>query len=124
MVDECHKESKKDRDSISTSLVICPASLVYNWEYEFESFAPSMKVLVVTGNSQEREEKIRHIEEFDVAITSYDLLRRDLPFYEPYHFRFEIIDEAQYIKNPDTQNAKAVKLIQSDTRYALTGNSC
>ena len=121
LVDECHKESKKDRDSISASLVICPASLVYNWEYEFESFAPSMKVLVVTGNSQEREEKIRHIEEFDVAITSYDLLRRDLPFYEPYHFRFEIIDEAQYIKNPDTQNAKAVKLIQSDTRYALTG---
>lgn len=121
LVDESHKESKKDKNSISTSLVICPASLVYNWKCEFENFAPCMKVLVVTGNSQEREEKIRHIEEFDVAITSYDLLRRDLTFYELYRFRFEIIDEAQYIKNPGTQNAKAVKLIQSDTRYALTG---
>lgn len=121
LADESRRRQNEDKDRNSVSLVVCPASLVYNWECEFKKFAPSLKVLVVTGTSQEREEKIQHIQEFDAAVTSYDLLRRDLPFYQPYLFRFQIIDEAQYIKNPETQNAKAVKFVRADTRYALTG---
>lgn len=105
----------------SPSLVVCPASLVYNWEWEIEHFAPSLKVLVAVGTSREREEMLRDMGAFDVVITSYDLLKRDLSFYESVRFRFQIIDEAQYIKNPGTLTAKAVKSICSQTRYALTG---
>ncbi|MCI9048526.1 MAG: ATP-dependent helicase [Hungatella sp.] len=103
------------------SLIVCPASLVYNWESEMERFAPSLKTLLVTGPSREREEMLAHAQEYDVVVTSYDLLRRDLHLYEGLSFRFQVIDEAQYIKNPGTQNARAVKSVRAATRYALTG---
>lgn len=103
------------------SLIVCPASLVYNWQCEMETFAPTLKVLVAAGSSHEREEKLKRIRDYHVVITSYDLLKRDLPLYEPYSFRFQVIDEAQYIKNPLTQTARAVKKIRSQARYALTG---
>lgn len=117
LLDTEEHESKYGR----TSLIICPASLVYNWESEIERFAPSLKTVVVAGPSKEREELLGRIGEYDVVITSYDLLRRDLPLYEKFSFRFQVIDEAQYIKNPGTQNAKAVKSVRAVTRYALTG---
>lgn len=104
-----------------TSLIVCPASLIYNWECELENFAPPLRSLVAAGTSQEREEKLKTMENFDVVITSYDLLKRDLDFYKSCRFRFQVIDEAQYIKNPATQTAKAVKAVDSQTRFALTG---
>lgn len=112
---------KHEPKSNETSLIICPASLVYNWESEIERFAPSLKTVVVAGPSREREELLGRAGEYDVVITSYDLLRRDLPLYEKLDFRFQVIDEAQYIKNPGTQNARAVKSVRAVTRYALTG---
>lgn len=114
-----YDESLKEK--MSTSLILCPASLVYNWELEIRRFAPSLKILVVTGNAQEREEKLRHMEEYHVVVTSYDLLKRDLGSYENMVFRFQVIDEAQYIKNPLTQNARSVKAVRAVTRFALTG---
>ena len=112
------KQHDKDRQ---LSLIVCPASLIYNWENEFMTFAPSMRVLSVAGTAEEREEKLRTANDFDVLITSYDLLRRDLGWYESMEFRFQVIDEAQYIKNAQTQNAKAVKVIRARSRFALTG---
>ncbi len=108
-------------DARSTSLIVCPASLVYNWECEMNRFAPSLKVLAVTGNAQEREQKLAYLKEYDVVVTSYELLKRDFAFYENIQFRFQVIDEAQYIKNPSTQSARAVKSVSAMTRYALTG---
>ena len=109
------------KGNLHTSLIVCPASLVYNWECELGHFSPSLKVVVIAGSLKEREEKLKTMEQFDVVITSYDLLKRDLAFYEACEFRFQVIDEAQYIKNPGTQTARAVKKIRSVTRYALTG---
>lgn len=109
------------KGNLHTSLIVCPSSLVYNWECELETFASDLKVLAAVGNSKEREELIKRAESYDVVITSYDLLKRDLSFYQPYEFRFQVLDEAQYIKNPETQTAKAVKSIRAQTRYALTG---
>ncbi len=109
------------RGNHQTSLIICPASLIYNWECELENFAPALKSLVVAGTSREREEKLKDMESYDVVITSYDLLKRDLEFYKSCRFRFQVIDEAQYIKNPTTQTARAVKSVDSQTRFALTG---
>ena len=105
----------------SVSLVICPASLIYNWGHEFSIFAPSLRVLLVTGPQAERQKELEQIDEYDAVVTSYDLLKRDLPYYMEHTFRFEIIDEAQYIKNASTQSAKAVKAVKAISRFALTG---
>jgi SNF2 family DNA or RNA helicase len=105
----------------TTSLIVCPASLIYNWENELEKFAPMLKKCVVAGSASEREELIKAHEEYDVLVTSYDLLKRDIECYEEILFDTEVIDEAQYIKNQSTQAAKAVKMIQAKTKFALTG---
>ncbi|WP_394522352.1 DEAD/DEAH box helicase [Lacrimispora sp. JR3] len=112
---------EKEKQESSVSLIVCPASLVYNWENELRMFAPELKVLTVTGMAADREEMLTHMAGNDVLITSYDLLKRDIPFYEGKSFRFQIIDEAQYIKNASTQSAKAVKGIEAQSRFALTG---
>ena len=104
-----------------THLVICPASLVYNWSAELQRFAPDMKVCMMVGNVSERRELIEKYQEYDVVVTSYDLLKRDIEMYVGKNFDCQIIDEAQNIKNPSTQVAKAVKSINSRTRFALTG---
>ncbi len=111
------KEEKKE----GTSIVISPASLIYNWQEEFSRFAPSLKTLVINGTQAERKALLENYQQYDVLITSYDLLRRDIGEYEDKRFSYQIIDEAQYIKNHTTIAAKAVKCIQSTTKYALTG---
>lgn len=107
------------------SLIVCPASLVYNWENELQRFAPELSVLVAAGNQGEREQMLKDCvegkENADVLVTSYDLLKRDISFYQEMEFRFQVIDEAQYIKNAATQAAKAVKAVSAKTRFALTG---
>lgn len=105
------------------SLVIAPSSLTLNWKNETQKFAQNLNVMVVRGNLTERKELINSIENYDLVITSYDLLKRDIELYKEkdYTFRFIIADEAQYLKNSNTQNAKAIKELKSDTRYALTG---
>ena len=105
------------------SIVICPSSLTLNWQNEAKKFTNELKTLVIKGNALERKEQISKIKDFDIIITSYDLLKRDIEIYreQKYKFRYAIADEAQYLKNSNTQNAKAVKDILADTRYALTG---
>ena len=103
------------------SLIVTPASLVYNWYAEFNKFAPFIKVGMVVGNKDERSALLTHRHEYDVLITSYDLLKRDIDLYSDISFDVEVIDEAQYIKNQTTGAAKAVKEIDSKKRFALTG---
>ena len=103
------------------SLIVCPASLVYNWKKEMKRFAPSLVPVLVTGAAQERKEQIGGIQPGDVVITSYDSLKRDLDFYEKHTFAIQVIDEAQYIKNPITQAANSVKDIRASFKLALTG---
>ena len=111
----------KEENKEGTSLVVAPASLVFNWAEEFERFAPEVLVSVITGTQEERQKKIDAYREWDVLVTSYDLLKRDIHLYEEKEFLYEIIDEAQYIKNHTTAAAKAVKVVSSRIRYALTG---
>ena len=117
-------DEKKRSDGVS--LIVCPASLVYNWENELKIFAPDLKVATLAGAQAEREAQLEELSKTkfagcDVVITSYDLLKRDLGYYLEQDFRFQIIDEAQYIKNAVTQAAKAVKVIKAKTKFALTG---
>ncbi|HZC36601.1 MAG TPA: DEAD/DEAH box helicase, partial [Chthoniobacterales bacterium] len=101
------------------SLVVCPASLLFNWRREAERFTPDLKVLSIDG--ADRSSRFRMIPEQDVVLTSYPLLRRDIEFYRPFHFGAIILDEATHIKNPDTQNAQAATALRGERRFVLTG---
>ena len=109
-------EENKD----SKFLIVCPTALVYNWENEFNKFAPDLSYQVFAGNRQERQELLQKYDG-NIYITSYGLLREDLDIYETKDYRVFVIDEAQNIKNPKTGLTKAVKSITSETKIALTG---
>lgn len=104
-----------------TSIIVCPSSLYINWKKEMSKFSPQMKILVVSGSAEQREKLIKDVEKYDAVITSYDLLKRDVEKYSSYTFKYIIADEAQYIKNNNTKNAKALKKLKSEVRFALTG---
>lgn len=111
----------KNKGDTPKFLIVCPTSLVYNWLDEFENFSPQIRATVVSGNPQERQGMIAQIAYFDVMITSYPLIRRDILYYQEILFDTVFIDEAQFIKNAASQNAQSVKLLRSNHRFALTG---
>ncbi|MGL4952318.1 MAG: DEAD/DEAH box helicase, partial [Culicoidibacterales bacterium] len=100
---------------------VTPKSLVYNWQVEFAKFAPTMRVLLVSGSAFERREQIAMIADYDVVITSYDAIRRDHQQYATIGFHHVVLDEAHIVKNALTQGAKSVKMLTSRCRLALTG---
>ena len=113
---------QKQRKKTGPSLIVCPASLVYNWQSECLRFAQGeLSVLVAAGNQAERRAQIEHCGAYDLVITSYDLLKRDAEQYQGQSFYAVMIDEAQNIKNHTTQAARAAKSIKSQVRFALTG---
>ena len=120
VLDYIHKTDKEKR---KVSMVVSPSSLTLNWQNEADKFASELKTLVINGNLAERKKKIKEIDNYDLIITSYDLLKRDIDLYKDknYNFKYIIADEAQYLKNSNTQNAKSIKKIVAETRYALTG---
>lgn len=102
-------------------LIVCPASLVFNWSSEIERFAPELTAKMIVGTAAERRDLLRQAAGGDILLTSYDLLKRDLDAYEEIQFSCQVIDEAQYIKNHNTQVARAVKAIRAGFKLALTG---
>ena len=110
-----------DKKIGQTSIVVAPSSLVLNWKAEIEKWCPKLKVCIIRGNAESRKKLIDRYKEFDVVLTSYDLLKRDVEQYEGNKFKYIIADEAQYIKNFNTQNATALKSLNGETKFALTG---
>ena len=100
-------------------LVVCPTSLVFNWVAEAKKFTPELKVLALHG--PERQELFEQIPVHDLVVTSYALLRRDAERYRGLEFDTVALDEAQHIKNRETQNAQAVKSVAAAHRLVLTG---
>ena len=100
-------------------LIVCPTSLVFNWVAEAKKFTPELKVLAVHG--PDRNAKFEQIAEHDLVITSYALIRRDADRYRGLEFDTVVLDEAQHIKNRQTQNAHAVKAVRAHHRLVLTG---
>ncbi len=103
------------------SLIVTPASLVLNWQSEIQRFAPGLPVRVITGSAEERKQLLAQIQPGDILVTSYDLLKRDITGYTSISFENQVIDEAQFIKNHDTQAAKAVRRVSAGFKLALTG---
>ena len=107
------------RTQSGPSLIVCPSSLIFNWQREVEKFTPERKVVVIEGS-----QRARHFAEIpgaDLVITSYPLLRRDATRYRAFEFANVILDEAQHIKNPDTQNAQAAGMLRAARKFILTG---
>lgn len=105
----------------TVALVVCPTSLVYNWRAEINKFNDQLKVLPVDGTPMQRKKLLNAIQQFNVIITSYSLLQKDIEFYKKIPFSYVVLDEAQHIKNRGTRNAKSVKMIQAAHRLILTG---
>jgi SNF2 family DNA or RNA helicase len=101
------------------ALIVCPTSLVDNWASEAARFTPDLRVLTVTGT--DRHQKWAGLNEHDLIVTSYALLRRDIEQYAATEFSVAILDEAQHIKNKATQNAQAAKRLHAKQRLVLTG---
>ena len=100
-------------------LLVCPTSLVWNWSREAAAFCPGLRVLAIEGPA--RAGQFAKIPDHDLVITSYSLLRRDAEHYKPFVFSTATLDEAQHIKNPGSQNAKAATSLRSQARFILTG---
>lgn len=100
-------------------LVVCPASLIYNWSSEASRFAPSLDTHILHGSLEARKKELQA--EKGLFITSYDQLRRDIALYKEQSFDCCVLDEAQYIRNAGTKAAKAVKALRAQHRFALTG---
>ena len=116
-----YMKAMKARDENNQFLIVCPTSLVYNWLDELENFTPDLRCLVVTGTPEERLLMVKAMNKVDVYITSYPLLRRDITNYEEKKFHTVFLDEAQFIKNAASLNAKSVKALNAAHRFALTG---
>lgn len=113
-------QGKKEKAE-ALSLIVTPTSLVYNWKEEFNKFNSTLKVLVVDNSPQQRKKALKECRNYDVVITSYNLLQKDVDIYKEIPFDYVILDEAQHIKNRTTRNAKSVKMIQAAHKLILTG---
>lgn len=111
-------ESRRNQDS-RPSLVVVPRSLIFNWQQEAARFTPKLRVLTHTGS--ERVKGNAHFENYDLVLTTYGTLRRDVIHYDEVEFDFVILDEAQAIKNANTETAKAARLLKGRQRLALSG---
>ena len=103
------------------SIVITPTALIYNWKNELEKFAPTLKVGILHSSKSEREKILENIDNYDVLLTTYTTYKNDIEKYEKINFDYCIIDEAQNIKNPDALITKAIKKVNANVRFALTG---
>ena len=103
------------------SLVVVPTSLLYNWLEEIHHFAPSLSACAVTGTKAERTVQLERAMQSDVLVTTYNMIKRDIALYGQKKFRYVFLDEAQHIKNPATQSARAVKKLSMGSCFALTG---
>jgi superfamily II DNA or RNA helicase len=114
---ESRREQRAADASVPPSLVVVPKSLVFNWKAEAARFAPNLRVLDYTGLARKGES----FENCDVALTTYGTLRRDILALKELDFDYVVLDEAQAVKNANTDSAKAVRLVKSRHRLALSG---
>jgi SNF2 family DNA or RNA helicase len=119
---ESRRELRADaraKERPGPSLIVVPRSLVFNWKAEAARFTPQLKILDHTGI--DRRPPGEHFAEYDVVLTTYGTLRRDILKLKDVAFDYCVLDEAQAVKNANTNTAKAVRLLRADHRLALSG---
>lgn len=102
-------------------LIIAPTSLVYNWSNEFDKFGSELKYKVFAENKTKRQEELNNLNDTNILITTYGLVREDKEYYEKINFEVIAIDEAQNIKNNMAQMTKIIKSLKGNAKFALTG---
>lgn len=102
-------------------MIVTPAALMYNWEAEIQKFAPTLPHVCISGNYEQRRQKIESASSPTIFISTYDYVKNDSELYEKMQFEYVILDEAQYIKNHVTKAARSVKELNATYRIALTG---
>jgi non-specific serine/threonine protein kinase len=102
-----------------TSLIICPTSLIYNWESELNKFAPNLKYHIFYGLGRSFSQD--HFDDYDVIISSYGIVRNDIETLVKFDWEYVILDESQAIKNPDAISTKAVQLLKARNKFILSG---
>jgi len=112
-------QKAKEVDGPMPTLVICPTTVVFNWDNEIQKFAPELTCLKIAG--ADRKGLFKEIPNYDIVITSYALVRRDIEKLKKHKFRYIILDESQNIKNAISQTAQAVKELVADHKLALSG---
>lgn len=113
------EEMNKNPGMNAPSLVLCPSSLVDNWQMEASKFAPQLKTLIIRGTR--RKQIMEQIIENDLVIASYAIAAREQVRLKEHKFHFLILDEAQHIKNPSTVNARTCKSLNANHKIVLTG---
>ena len=108
-----------NNETLLTSLIIVPASLIYNWENEIKRFAPGMKIISYKGH--QREKTTSYFHNFDIILSSYHTIRQDIDLISSFRFHYIILDESQVIKNPASMLYKTVSRLSSDFKLVLTG---
>ena len=103
----------------SAALLVVPKSLIANWQRESEKFTPSLKFLEYMGNFRNKDASI--FNGYDVVITTYGTMLRDIEILHKYKFHHVILDESQAIKNPLAKSAKAARLLNAEHRIVMTG---
>lgn len=114
-------QDEKNHNKDAMTLVVCPSSLLLNWQNEIDKFSANLSSVIISGNGDERKALLCSRKHYDVIITSFDYLKRDIEWYQNITFTYQILDEAQYIKNHTTKNAQCVKQIHALHKFALTG---
>lgn len=114
------KQMLKDNEN-NKFLIVVPTSLAYNWDHEFDSFGSNIKRKICVGNKDKRTKILSDLNDTNVIITTYGLLREDEELYNNLNFNTMVIDEAQNIKNNMAGITKVVKKINAETKFALTG---
>lgn len=115
----CFLQYVKEKYQGSTQLVVCPTSLIFNWENELQKFCPSLKFHIHYGSQRELTET--HFTEFDLVLTTYGVVRNDVEALSGFLWQYVILDESQAIKNPDARITRAIKELRAVNRVILSG---
>jgi len=111
-----------NNSGIPTSLIAMPTSLIHNWYNELKKFAPSLKVYIYSGNKRLKSKEIgKIIRHYHIVLSSYGIVRNDIEYLQNYHFHYFILDESQYIKNPNSKIYEAITEIKCNKKLVLTG---
>ena len=100
-------------------LIVLPRSLLVNWQREAARFTPALRILEYHGADRERDLTV--LDQYDLVVTTYGIMMRDIQLLRQYHFHYVVLDESQAIKNPAAQTSRAARLLQSDHRLVMTG---
>lgn len=110
---------EKDARKKQTHLVVCPTTLLFNWQHEIEKFTPHLKPMLYWGTQRKFDEK--EFKKHDIILTSYGTMVNDIENLSSFRFTSVVFDESQAMKNPSSLRFKAALLLRAQHRYSLTG---